>query len=135
MEAALLFNGKKFPPMLPRKLRVVRAKNLNRHVKAPASRPVPNGVGDKTMHGRAGKLLGRAGAAQIRHADTKGPKRQKVEGAVKAPEAFVFEGQRARSNDANKGLNFGGKRKKQNPRESKGGKRAAAWRKKKAEAP
>ena len=68
VEKALLLHGKKFPPMLPRILRVTRAKgttktrfahdNRNRHVDAKPSA--------KSLAGRANKLLGRAGAAHIK---------------------------------------------------------------------
>jgi nucleolar protein 12 len=137
VEAALLLNEKKFPPLLPRKLRVARAKNL-KHQDAKSARRAPaRGTSDRTHQGRAGKLLGRAGASQARRQDGQVRKRQKMENnkveeaGIKKPEQFVFEGQRAKSRDGKAGLNFGGKRKKvANARDSKSGKRAAAWRKK-----
>lgn len=80
VEKALLYDGQKFPPMLPRVLRVTRAKRspkLTNHDKSSKNfkerlsstkaneRENPSEV--KSQRGRAGKLLGRAGAAQYRH--------------------------------------------------------------------
>lgn len=132
MEAALLFNDKKFPPLLPRKLRITRAKSIKRNpMKGPTTRKPVNGTADRTMQGRAGKLLGKAGAAQIRHQDRQGPKRQKINGHVDESDGkpLVFEGHRATSKDT-VGLKMGGK-KKGKPK-NRGAKRAAAWRKSKA---
>ena len=81
VEKALLLTGKKFPPMLPRILRVTRAKNID---KTASGAREPKGVfkpsrkvGDaihtakpdpqkQSLSGRAGKLFGRAGAARLR---------------------------------------------------------------------
>ncbi len=81
VEAALLFNEKKYPPMLPRVLRVVRAKAVRKTTLASASRTGPNqriarpgqkqlgGYNPKvssevsSFKGRASKLLGKAAAA------------------------------------------------------------------------
>jgi nucleolar protein 12 len=83
VEAALLLDGKRFPPMLPRKLRVVRAKKVKKRHEGPdrseKSREVDGAR--KTLRGRAGKLLGRAGAAKLRESEDGKP--------------FIFEGQRA----------------------------------------
>ncbi|KAF2099319.1 RNA-binding domain-containing protein, partial [Rhizodiscina lignyota] len=77
VEAALLFNDKKFPPMLPRKLRVVRAKGMKRNQKNSSrqsnySRAPQSGVyrpkitsEQQSLQGRAGRLLGKAGAAKL----------------------------------------------------------------------
>lgn len=82
VEKALLLNEKKFPPMLPRILRVTRAKNVTkikiaqrdrgrRPVKKPAAKKGPKSEVDKpsqgldSLLGKANKLLGCAGAAQI----------------------------------------------------------------------
>ena len=82
VEKALLLNEKKFPPMLPRILRVTRAKNVTKteytrddrgkwSVKKPAARKRPkSGTGKpskelNSLLGRANKLLGRAGGAQV----------------------------------------------------------------------
>lgn len=83
VEKALLLNEKKFPPMLPRILRVSRAKNFTktkltyddrskRQAKIPRAMKGPPSEAGKpsqeinSLLGRANKLLGRAGAAQIR---------------------------------------------------------------------
>ncbi|KAK0835324.1 Nucleolar protein 12 [Friedmanniomyces endolithicus] len=86
VEAALLYNEKKFPPMLPRKLRVTRAKAVKRNAKPDSARPTnrgPNSTGyqrkvtgeERSQAGRAGKLFGRAGAAQIRKPAGQGGRR------------------------------------------------------------
>jgi nucleolar protein 12 len=125
VEAALLFNEKKFPPMLPRKLRVSRAKAQKRNVKPgsdrPTSRPKTNGYQRKVTSeeasklGRAGKLLGRAAASRIRKPEKTGsnaialaPRNPLGEG-IRRPESFVFEGHRASSKQGKSGLKLGGK--------------------------
>ena len=88
VEKALSFNGKKFPPMLPRILRVTRAKSMtktklgddrSKHFgkQAAFNRSANNEPHElskkpKASGGRAPKLLGRAGAAQTvkKHADS-----------------------------------------------------------------
>ncbi|KAK1830334.1 nucleolar protein 12 [Podospora conica] len=84
VEAAVLLNGKKFPPMLPRELRVSRCKAPHKTARAMEAKQkklagergpkhdkkskkgssyVPKVTPDaKTLAGRAGKLLGRAAA-------------------------------------------------------------------------
>ena len=103
VEKALLFNDKKFPPMLPRKLRVVRAKSLKKKPEekqhrayknsgaesATYNRRIPSAV--QSLSGRANKLLGRAGAAQLKANTDSGDRN----GVARKPESFVFEGHRA----------------------------------------
>ncbi|KAI5925410.1 hypothetical protein F4810DRAFT_660435 [Camillea tinctor] len=135
VEAALLLDGKKFPPMLPRALRVSRAKDPRKTTLAAertAKAKLQNGkAGDEkskstkyrakvtpeeqSKAGRAGKLFGRSGAARQRHG-FKGPNR-KTEGrreragnesSIKTPEQIVFEGRRASARDGKpKDLKFG----------------------------
>jgi nucleolar protein 12 len=90
--------------MLPRKLRVSRAKGIKRNVAKQNtwSRPATNGVYNpkindqqKSAMGRASKLLGRAGAAMINQSGTSIPKLPAKASDLKAPESFVFEGHRA----------------------------------------
>ncbi|KAB8356602.1 hypothetical protein FH972_024184 [Carpinus fangiana] len=148
VEAALLFNEKKYPPLLPRKLRVSRAKK-NTGPKpegkvAGSKGPLKNGVrtsqkGGKldpeqqSLKGRAAKLFGRAGAASVKSSATQSnatPLGNK--GSFKSPESFVFEGHRASSSQGNKGLKLGkgsGKKKDGRPR-SRSAKRGAEWKKK-----
>ena len=117
VEAALLLEGKKFPPMLPRKLRVARAKAQKRHAKPgsdrPSTRPRANDgyqrkVSDEeaSKMGRAGKLFGRAAAAQMKQ-DKSGV--QRVPNGIKKPEAFVFEGHRARRESGKAGVKLSGR--------------------------
>jgi nucleolar protein 12 len=108
VEKALLFNGKAFPPLLPRTLRVTRAKNVTKTasysntstsarskgpVRGPTQKPSSQA---QSLSGRAGKLLGRAGAAQLK----KGVKTSDPGlGVKKSPEQVVFEGYRAKGGE------------------------------------
>ncbi|KAI9782114.1 MAG: Nucleolar protein 12 [Geoglossum umbratile] len=150
VEAALLYNDKKFPPMLPRKLRVTRAKHINKAASAnkstkplftatnptrPSNRiytPKPNPQ-TQSLYGRASKLLGRAGAAKLRVSTRDAAKeREKCANVAGASEMTVFEGYRAKAGANPTGMKpSGGSGKK------KGGKdrvrrtaRAAAWKSK-----
>ncbi|TGO16092.1 hypothetical protein BTUL_0032g00550 [Botrytis tulipae] len=158
VEAALLFNEKKYPPMLPRVLRVVRAKAQHKQV---SSRPTarqpkssktsqiynpkvdPN---QASLQGRATKLLGKAGGAKFKKTganDTtlgsRGDKQASGNGeaksgmaGIKAPESFVFEGYRASASKGKpKDLKLGGKgggKKKGKPR-TRSSNRGAEWKK------
>ncbi|KAM3159360.1 Nucleolar protein 12 [Botrytis cinerea] len=158
VEAALLFNEKKYPPMLPRVLRVVRAKAQHKQV---SSRPTarqpkssktsqiynpkvdPN---QASLQGRATKLLGKAGGAKFKKTganDTtlgsRGDKQVSGSGeakggmaGIKAPESFVFEGYRASASKGKpKDLKLGGKgggKKKGKPR-TRSSNRGAEWKK------
>ncbi|KAF2756752.1 hypothetical protein EJ05DRAFT_512372 [Pseudovirgaria hyperparasitica] len=133
VEKALLLDGKAFPPMLPRSLRVTRAKSMKRNPKD-ASHPAVNrraqaapGTGkgkgmynpkmsqaEKSALGRTGKLLGRAGAAAARSGKFGG-----AEGVARTPESFVFEGHRATASQGKTGFKFKGSG------NNKGGKKAA----------
>ncbi|OTA59243.1 hypothetical protein K449DRAFT_424063 [Hypoxylon sp. EC38] len=160
VESALLLDGKKFPPMLPRALRVCRAKDPRKTALA-MERTVKTKLGgsngrDKTNNtkhkpkvtpqqqslvGRAGKLLGRAGAAKQRH-ELKGEGRRPRErretettSTFKTPEQIVFEGRRASEKDGRpRDLKFGKTKGKKGVVKAKtkgrGARRAAEWRKK-----
>ncbi|KAF4505030.1 hypothetical protein G6O67_007026 [Ophiocordyceps sinensis] len=139
VESALLLDGKKFPPMLPRALRVTRAKDPRKTATAQernkAKAIASSGAARRTKYehkstaeeqaaaGRAGKLLGRAGAAKQR---TGAP------GSVsKTPEQIVFEGRRASSKDGRpKDLKLG--KKSPGKPQNRGARRAAGWKKKAA---
>lgn len=137
VEAALLLNEKRFPPMLPRKLRVVRAKAIKRNAKPSQANSAPTqtrsaragGVYNPKMTsqeqsnlGRAGKLFGRAAAAQLHRGGPDAPA-----DAIKGPEKFIFEGHRASNKNGKTGLKFG-KKGKPGSKTSKSSKsRAAAW--------
>ncbi|KAJ5577839.1 Nucleolar protein 12 [Penicillium hispanicum] len=114
VEEALLLNEKKFPPLLPRKLRVTRARKMVKKREDSGGKD----AAQKTLQGRAGKLLGRAGAAKVR-ADGKG---------TIAGNSFVFEGHRATENGTSrmkvKTKSRGSKGKPKN----RSSKRAAAYR-------
>jgi nucleolar protein 12 len=139
VEAALLLNEKKFPPMLPRKLRVTRAKAPKKNAKPGSGRPSarPTAAAAATGYrrkvtgaeasqlGRSAKLLGRAAAAKMRQPGDRtsrpaGGARaatalregiQKPEDFIKKP-GFVFEGHRASAKQGKSGLKLGGKKNK-----------------------
>ncbi|KAF1986195.1 hypothetical protein K402DRAFT_377905 [Aulographum hederae CBS 113979] len=163
VEAALLYNNKKYPPLLPRPIRVTRAKAIKRSTirKNAAADPTRNPDSgykrkltgqEQSMRGRAGKLLGKAGAAKMvkgeevssggreerksdggdggeRKGGLKGPN-----GAIRAPESFIFEGHRASSKQGKSGFKLGGKKTKSKSAGKPGGKpggraakRSSAW--------
>ncbi|KAG4035525.1 hypothetical protein MFRU_001g02940 [Monilinia fructicola] len=158
VEAALLFNEKKYPPMLPRVLRVVRAKAQHKQVssrptarqpKSSKSSQIYNPKVDPnqaSLQGRATKLLGKAGGAKFKktgandttlgsrsHKPTTGDGEAKSGMAgIKAPESFVFEGYRASASKGKpKDLKLGGKgggKKKGKPR-TRSSNRGAEWKK------
>ena len=121
----------------------MRAKSIKRNDKK--NEPPGNSKGtsanarpqDRSMQGRAGKLLGRAGATQLRRDGNKTPKRQRLEDKgeergeekreIKPPESFVFEGYRAKSNQGNAGLKLGGSGKRKGKPRNRSAKRGAAW--------
>jgi nucleolar protein 12 len=148
--------------MLPRVLRVVRAKAVHKTALASAvsradSKKPRNASGKpqiykpkqsseiSSLHGRAVKLLGRAGAAQLKKREGSGANdtvigkrgdgdksRSGIGGVIKTPENIVFEGYRASAKSGKpKDLKLGGKgggKKKGKPR-TRGAKRASEWRK------
>ena len=139
VEKALLYDGKKFPPLLPRILRVTRAKNVRKtgnqqsvqfrshgrgptETKAGAYKPkIPSNF--QSLSGRASKLLGRAGAAQVRGSSDG---RQTQTANSKAPEPIIFEGYRASSRGKG-ALGLGGSGKKQGKPRTRSSKRGAAF--------
>jgi nucleolar protein 12 len=88
VEAALLYNNKKFPPMLPRKLRVMRAKRPKQAINKRGSYPdsgeykTNDRSGSSGSHGKRGSLTARSSS---------GGRAAKL----KKPNGFVFEGHRA----------------------------------------
>ena len=125
--------------MLPRILRVTRAKDIQKTTKRQPSgkrftnhNPVKEDLGAyrpkvssdvQSMSGRAGKLLGRAGAARFQGKDNKGPRKA----ALKTPESIVFEGYRASSRHGKGTLQLGGSGKKQGKPRTRSSKRAATF--------
>lgn len=164
VEAALLFNEKKYPPLLPRILRVVRAKAVRKTAMASQASWTAlksRGGDDKdriynpklssqasSLQGRAGKLLGRAGAAQIKRKDGSGANttaigargqgdrsehanQGKIAGIAKTPENIVFEGFRASANSGKPRdlkMNRGAGKKKGKPT-TRSSKRGGDWKK------
>lgn len=142
--------------MLPRILRVVRAKAVRKTALASqASRSGPKKAGNankeriynpklssqvSSLQGRAGKLLGRAGAAQFKKREGSGANttamgkrgdgtKSKIEGIAKTPEAIVFEGFRASAKSGKPaGLKMGGGKKKSKPK-VRVSKRSSEWKK------
>jgi nucleolar protein 12 len=116
VEEALLLNEKKFPPMLPRKLRVVRAKKVakksedNQGNKSLAD-------ADRTLHGRAGKLLGRSSAHRLKASDRKSISQN----------SLVFEGNRATAGETSRIRVRTKSRGSKAKRDSRSKKRAAAY--------
>ena len=121
IEKALLFDGKKFPPMLPRILRVTRAKNPRKAVGPKENRtsfrptyksterhssPIPGHI--RSLHGRASKLLGYAGAAQMKAAGENSRRLSSKPTITKHAESIVFEGHRASKPQGKGTLRVGG---------------------------
>lgn len=130
--------------MLPRILRVTRAKNIRktasskeqgkRHVTVDrATKPTriftrKISSEAQSLSGRAGKLLGRAGAAQIRGVgDRPVVRKGKVGGMAKPQEPVVFEGYRASSKQGKGTMKMGGSGKKQGKPRTRSSRRAAEF--------
>jgi nucleolar protein 12 len=104
VEAALQFNEQKYPPMLPRKLRVTRARAQKKNHKKAAQTtrseaPKPKGAYNAKISGEQKSSQGRVRAVLGKAA------------AFKSAESFVFEGHRASSKQGTSGLKLGGKNK------------------------
>ncbi|KAL8799977.1 MAG: hypothetical protein Q9182_005514, partial [Xanthomendoza sp. 2 TL-2023] len=133
VEKALAYNEKRFPPLLPRILRVTRAKQMTKNALSKSKRG--NGVHKKarsnaiyipkvesaaqSLSGRAGRLFGRAGAAYVqgRGGFGRGPRVKGGGDITTTPEQAVFEGYRASSNitasKQGRGAQIGGLKKRQ----------------------
>ncbi|KAJ5902839.1 Nucleolar protein 12, partial [Penicillium taxi] len=85
VEQAILLNEKKFPPLLPRKIRVTRARKMPKKRDDSGGKNPRMAEAQKTLQGRASKLLGRAGAAKVK---------EQGKGSI-AGNGMVFEGHRA----------------------------------------
>lgn len=118
VEQALLLNEKKFPPLLPRKIRVTRARKMVKKREDSGGKDARKGdLAQKTLQGRAGKLLGRAGAAKLKEAGRGGI----------AGNSFVFEGHRATENGSTMKVKTKSRGSKGKPK-NRSSKRAAAYR-------
>ncbi|GFF57293.1 nucleolar protein 12 [Aspergillus lentulus] len=118
VEEALLLDGKKFPPMLPRKLRVTRAKKLPKKRDGPKTGSHGKALdeGFSTLQGRAGKLFGRAGASRM-----KAEGRKSISG-----NSVVFEGNRATEGSSRIKIKTKSRGSKGKPK-NRSAKRAAAY--------
>jgi nucleolar protein 12 len=149
VESALLMDGKKYPPLLPRALRVSRAKDprktalaMERTTKArsdafkPAEgKPKSTKYAPKitpeqqSLAGRAGKLFGRSAATKKQRELMNGHRKHNSKGDrpqessddhIKPPEQFIFEGRRASARDGKpKDLKFGKSKGKKGPVKAK----------------
>ncbi|KAH8837630.1 hypothetical protein MCOR27_011727 [Pyricularia oryzae] len=154
VEAALLLDGKKFPPLLPRALRVTRckaphktARAMERATQSKASALANAGkpkstkyvrkvtVEEKTGAGRAGKLLGRSAAARLggfnkpRFGKGKAANAAPVDSDFKSPEEIIFEGHRASVKEGKpKDLKFKGSKVKKSKRPVSGNQKRRATR-------
>ncbi|KAL8663782.1 MAG: hypothetical protein Q9202_003596 [Teloschistes flavicans] len=137
MEKSLLYNDKKFPPLLPRALRVTRAKKLTKKASTHASQKGSSAAATpsnakyipkinsttQSLSGRAGKLFGRAGAAHMKGKANVGGGPEKI---AKTPERVVFEGYRA-SRKPGGGAKIGGSGKRQGKPRTRSSRRGAAF--------
>lgn len=148
VESALLMDGKKYPPLLPRALRVSRAKDPRKTAlaiertaktrldafKAADGKPKSTKYAPKitpeqhSLAGRAGKLFGRSAATKKqrelknghRKHNSKGERPQENGDRIKPPEQFIFEGRRASATDGKpKDLKFGKSKGKKRPVKAK----------------
>lgn len=146
VEAALLLNEKKYPPLLPRILRITRAKRVTSKPTNASSGPKNTRMDERqsSMAGRAGKLFGRAGAAGAARfqKDASGRFNKSATGSnasalgaagAAGAEKMVFEGFRASEKSGkfnvktkSRGAKTGGGKPK-----TKSAKRAKAWKEKK----
>ncbi|KAG8530819.1 uncharacterized protein KY384_004176 [Bacidia gigantensis] len=115
VEKALLLNEKMFPPMLPRKLRVVRADRPTklqptvRHDRSKSRFSHGQAALPKLQsYDRTSQLVGRAKAAEL------GKRSQKSSDDTQAPPSLAFEGYRATQGSVKKGARKGKLGKPQN---------------------
>jgi nucleolar protein 12 len=85
-------------------------------------------VQQQSLHGRAKKLLGRAGALKLKgELEGHSGKGNRLQGVTKSPESFVFEGHRASAKGhKDKSLKPRRDKKREKPK-SRSSKRGAAW--------
>ena len=162
VEAALLYHDSRFPPLLPRKLRVSRARKVPKSGSRPSPSSRENGLSRRpgfnqatkagsragavyipkpssaelSLQGRAGHLLGRAGAARLRQqghhsAANKSSSAGHDQGGKPLTTDAAFEGHRASAAERPKLKQRGNKRGKSASKPSKKSvrsrERAKAW--------
>jgi nucleolar protein 12 len=127
VEKALLLDGQKFAPLLPRKLRVTRA----RRTKKRETGGVKGGRNDeeRSLSGRAARMLGKGGAREVRD-KLKEMRGKRPDRKGENDSNGVLEGLRASMHHGNRGLKFG-KKKKSSKLSSRSARRAAAFRREK----
>ncbi|KAH7086980.1 nucleolar protein 12 [Paraphoma chrysanthemicola] len=126
VEAALHYNEQKYPPMLPRKLRVTRCRAEKKNKKDKPRVALPSTDRKSSSGGKAGYKA----KLTDEQKSTQGRARSMLGKVAKAQtkEGFVFEGHRAKEGQGKSGLKFkgsGGKKKGPNGRKS----RSSAWKK------
>ncbi|POS87465.1 hypothetical protein EPUL_001043 [Erysiphe pulchra] len=157
VEAALLLNEKKFPPMLPRILRVMRAKPIRKTASVISNssskkltlksensvifNPKVSSV-QSSLQGRASKLLGQAGAAKLRSIESNvgivgrtnySTNKNLSLSSKNLSKRIIFEGHRAKSKSAElRKVKPGGKSLISKPK-TRSSRRASEWKKKKYE--
>lgn len=139
MEAALLYHDKKFPPLLPRKLRVTRAKRVQKST--PGSELIRTGKSNhrgvekqvynpkvssntQSLRGRASKLFGRAGAAILRRGAISKPSGKNL---TNEESDMVLEGHQATSQSRPHGLKPGKSGPRKGKPQTRSSRRATAW--------
>ena len=93
VETALLYNDKKYPPMLPRKLRVMRAKRMKKSAAGKGN----EGRGSRIRVPSSTNLTSRSSRQKTFSAPgkSKGLTHETMKEGLSRPESFVFEGHRA----------------------------------------
>lgn len=126
VESALAEDGQKDPPMLPRRLRVMRAKAIKKKATTTHRNTRDNQSfsyrrkvtpGEATLKGRVSKLMGKAAAASA-----------SKQTSFKPPESFVFEGHRAKAGQGKTGLKLGRSTKRKGKPTNRSTRRAATFR-------
>ncbi|KAI9798869.1 MAG: Nucleolar protein 12 [Piccolia ochrophora] len=143
VEAALLYNDKKFPPLLPRKLRVTRARAMKRKITSSGSyasgivksRSAQKGAYNpkqssksQSLNGRANKLLGHADAAKLRAmGGLAADAGRTARGGPKADQSVVFEGYRASSKEGTRDSKLGKSGRRKGKPTTRSSRRGTAW--------
>lgn len=135
MEKALLYHEKKFPPLLPRILRVTRARSIKnstthnrRHGNKHGVLSKSAGIYQPRLSLEAQSLAGRAGAAYLKNSGhINHHPNQKLNHIAKTPESIVFEGHRANRSQGKEPLRSGGSGKREGKPRSRSSKRGAPF--------
>jgi nucleolar protein 12 len=120
VEAALLYNDKKFPPMLPRKMRVMRAKR-------PKQAATPRGSRTDSREFRTNDRSGKFGNRHSGASLHRGPPGKGRDGNVRKSNEFIFEGHRASSSGGSKTGNLKNKKRSAIKPSTRSSRRASAF--------